>query len=373
MTPDERLEAFCAFFKKLDKSCTEELYEFYTPDVLFIDPLHRIEGAKALERYFSTLYENVTACRFRFHDRQASGRQAFVTWTLQLVHPRLDGGREIEGCSQLTFAEDDRVARHRDYFDAAALLYERLPLPLDVSDRAAVARAGEGLAEAFGGLDLALLNAGTCEYLEAGRFDVDLVERVFAPNFLGAVYCIDAALPLLRRARAEGGRPPRRPYRHRGRGARRPPLRHRYRLHRLQRLDLPPLPAPAGAARGADPAHRDELLGARNGPGLRVQRPYPGEPLRPAPQPAAAKLLSPAARHPALQPRGHPSPGERRPGPGHDPGGVARGQRLRRGLPAPLPAAHGSRHLVRQPPGAARLPAAVLRALLPQPRPAVGE
>lgn len=84
---------------------------------------------------------------------------------------------------------------------------DALPLPLDVSDRAAVARAGEGLAEAFGGLDLALLNAGTCEYLEAGRFNVDLVERVFAPNFLGAVYCIDAALPLLRRARAEGGRP----------------------------------------------------------------------------------------------------------------------------------------------------------------------
>lgn len=84
---------------------------------------------------------------------------------------------------------------------------DALPLPLDVSDRAAVARAGEGIAEAFGGLDLALLNAGTCEYLEAGRFDVDLVERVFAPNFHGAVYCIDAALPLLRRARAEGGRP----------------------------------------------------------------------------------------------------------------------------------------------------------------------
>lgn len=82
-----------------------------------------------------------------------------------------------------------------------------LLLPLDVSDRQAVARAGERIAAEFGGLDLALLNAGTCEYLEAGHFDVDLIERVFAPNFLGAVYCIEAALPLLRRARAEGGQP----------------------------------------------------------------------------------------------------------------------------------------------------------------------
>ncbi|WP_416138273.1 nuclear transport factor 2 family protein [Halomonas sp. HK25] len=129
-TADERLEAFCAFFNKLDKSCTTELYRFYTPDVLFIDPLHRIEGARALEGYFATLYENVTACRFTFHERQISGDQAFTTWTMSLTHPRLDGGREIQvdGCSHLTFAEDGRVVRHRDYFDAGALLYERLPL-----------------------------------------------------------------------------------------------------------------------------------------------------------------------------------------------------------------------------------------------------
>ncbi|APE31109.1 short-chain dehydrogenase [Halomonas aestuarii] len=82
-----------------------------------------------------------------------------------------------------------------------------LLLPLDVADRQAVRQAGERLGEAFGGLDLAILNAGTCEYLDVRDFDVDLVERVFAPNFFGAVYCIDAALPLLRRARAEGGHP----------------------------------------------------------------------------------------------------------------------------------------------------------------------
>ena len=108
-------------------------------------------------------------------------------------------------------AEGHRVALSARSEPALAELADgyanALLLPLDVSDRDAVARAGERLAETFGGLDLALLNAGTCEYLEAGHFDVDLIERVFAPNFLGAVYCIEAALPLLRRARAAGGQP----------------------------------------------------------------------------------------------------------------------------------------------------------------------
>ncbi|MCL7942027.1 nuclear transport factor 2 family protein [Halomonas sp. ATCH28] len=124
------LEAFCAFFNKLDKTCTTKLYEVYTDDIDFIDPLHHIKGREALEGYFQTLYDNVTSCGFTFHESLQRHDTAFVTWTMQLVHPRLDGGRrvEVEGCSHLRFADDGRVARHRDYFDAGALLYERLPV-----------------------------------------------------------------------------------------------------------------------------------------------------------------------------------------------------------------------------------------------------
>lgn len=132
MTQDTRLEAFCAFLNNLDKTCTDNLYKVYTHDVAFEDPLHRINGLPALEAYFTALYENVTACRFDFHDRQRLGDIAFVTWTMRLSHPRLAQGRVIavEGCSRLVFADDDsgRVREHRDYFDAGALLYEHLPL-----------------------------------------------------------------------------------------------------------------------------------------------------------------------------------------------------------------------------------------------------
>lgn len=77
-------------------------------------------------------------------------------------------------------------------------------LPLDVSDRAAVQEAGQRLEAGPEGLDWVILNAGTCEYLEARAFDSALVERVFAANVFGAVYCVEAALPLLRRARQAG-------------------------------------------------------------------------------------------------------------------------------------------------------------------------
>ncbi|WP_075880552.1 nuclear transport factor 2 family protein [Vreelandella massiliensis] len=130
MSYDTALDDFCAFFNKLDSTCTKKLYEVYTEDIVFCDPLHRIEGRDALERYFAAMYENVTECRFRYHQTLRQDDKAFVTWTMHFAHPSLKRGRviDVEGCTHLTFADDGRVAHHRDYFDAGAMLYEHVPL-----------------------------------------------------------------------------------------------------------------------------------------------------------------------------------------------------------------------------------------------------
>lgn len=129
MTHDPALDAFCAFYNKLDKSSTKHLPEVYTDDIRFVDPLHEIEGIDALIDYFDALYTNVSRCHFDFGERQRQGDLAFVTWTMHLVHPKLAGGRKVSvtGCSRLRF-RDARVCDHRDYFDAGALLYEQIPI-----------------------------------------------------------------------------------------------------------------------------------------------------------------------------------------------------------------------------------------------------
>ena len=132
MIQDPDLQTFCAFFNKLDKTCTGNLDTVYTEDVIFDDPIHHFEGITSLEAYYRSLYDNVTSCRFVFHQSQRQDDSAFITWTMQLVHPRLDGGKpvEVDGCSHLRFADDGsgRVSQHRDYFDVGAMLYERLPI-----------------------------------------------------------------------------------------------------------------------------------------------------------------------------------------------------------------------------------------------------
>lgn len=56
----------------------------------------------------------------------------------------------------------------------------------------------------FGDLDMAILNAGTCEYLEIESYDSRVVEANLTTNVLGTARSLDIALPALRATRAKG-------------------------------------------------------------------------------------------------------------------------------------------------------------------------
>ena len=71
-------------------------------------------------------------------------------------------------------------------------------VPLDVTDRQANHDSVAEIVSRLGGLDIAFLNAGTCEYIDARDFDAALCERVMRANFVGLANGIEAVLPVLR-------------------------------------------------------------------------------------------------------------------------------------------------------------------------------
>ena len=72
----------------------------------------------------------------------------------------------------------------------------------DLSDAAQVRGIGEHIGQVWGALDSVILNAGTCEYVDARQFDASIIEHVVRTNLLASSYCIEAALPLLRKGTA---------------------------------------------------------------------------------------------------------------------------------------------------------------------------
>ncbi len=128
--PDPRLARVIDYFERLSPDGLARLGEVYTDDALFKDPFNEVQGLAAIGGVFEHMYRSLQAPRFVVHRAVAEGDHAFLTWDFLFRLRRFDTAREqcVRGATHLVFAADGRVEQHRDYWDAAEELYEKLPL-----------------------------------------------------------------------------------------------------------------------------------------------------------------------------------------------------------------------------------------------------
>lgn len=74
-------------------------------------------------------------------------------------------------------------------------------LPLDVTDRAAVADAMREVVARHGRVDLVMYCAGSYRAMRAASFDLDVALAHLQVNYIGALHLLDALLPVLRAQR----------------------------------------------------------------------------------------------------------------------------------------------------------------------------
>ena len=94
-------------------------------------------------------------------------------------------------------------ARSQDKLDAlAAQNYGKgriVAYPVDVMDKAALGTVTGKIAGDLGGIDTAILSAGTYTPDKPGVFDAMEIEKHFALNVMGVVHTLDAVLPVMKR------------------------------------------------------------------------------------------------------------------------------------------------------------------------------
>jgi limonene-1,2-epoxide hydrolase len=126
---DARVARVVAFFESLKPDDTVRLHEFYRDDARFKDPFNEVQGTEAIAEVFRHMYRALRDPRFVVHAIVVDGEQCFLTWDFLFRFRRFAAGRDqtVRGGSHLVFAADGRIAVHRDYWDAAEELYEKLP------------------------------------------------------------------------------------------------------------------------------------------------------------------------------------------------------------------------------------------------------
>jgi hypothetical protein len=127
------LDSYAKTLSSLTPDRIDDLMRLVSQDVHFRDPFNDCHGRDLYRAVLEDMFNHLSSIVFTVNDTAwayASDayqvRTAFIKWTLSA---QLQGRLwEVEGCSELRFNDDGLVTTHHDYWDAAAGLYERLPL-----------------------------------------------------------------------------------------------------------------------------------------------------------------------------------------------------------------------------------------------------
>jgi steroid delta-isomerase len=128
--PRAAADRIVRWFETLTPHSLTALGECYTPDATFKDPFNEVQGLDAIRDIFNHMYRALNEPHFIVTGRLVDGGQCFLTWEFRFRFKRFDTQtlQTVRGGSHLLLADDGRIRVHRDYWDAAEELYEKLPV-----------------------------------------------------------------------------------------------------------------------------------------------------------------------------------------------------------------------------------------------------
>ena len=129
MTPTA-VAQLVVFFENISPDSGGTIDRLYDPTARFVDPFNDVQGVADIRRIFAHMFVALEAPRFVVTHSLVQGNQCFLTWDFHFRFKSFqkDKPQTIHGGSHLIFSEQGLVTLHRDYWDAAQELYEKLPL-----------------------------------------------------------------------------------------------------------------------------------------------------------------------------------------------------------------------------------------------------
>jgi hypothetical protein len=118
------------FFQDLSPQSVSQLHTVYDAQARFKDPFNEVQGLAEIERIFRHMYVALDQPHFVVTGQVVDGTQAFLTWEFRFRFKRFDSitVQAVRGASHVQFNDQGLVTMHRDYWDAAEELYEKLPV-----------------------------------------------------------------------------------------------------------------------------------------------------------------------------------------------------------------------------------------------------
>ncbi len=115
-------------FEGLRPDGLAELARMYAPQASFKDPFQEVQGLAAITEVYRHMYVALDEPRFKIHTTVTQGQDCVMTWDFLFRFKGQAAQQVIRGATHLTLDAQGLITQHRDYWDAAEELYEKLPV-----------------------------------------------------------------------------------------------------------------------------------------------------------------------------------------------------------------------------------------------------
>ncbi len=127
-------ELFSLWDKKVPT--VEELRQYFTDDLVFEDPLQRIEG---LEEYWAMnerLLKQNTDLKIKMEESAQNGRHIMFTYSMSMSpSKKMSKMLHVTGMTYVRLSEEGKIEYHRDYWDFLGAMLSMFPRALRVYKR----------------------------------------------------------------------------------------------------------------------------------------------------------------------------------------------------------------------------------------------
>ena len=121
-----RFDELARWFETLTPTSLQHIENIYAQTATFRDPFNQVADIESIRRIYQHMFEQLREPRFVIIEKIVEGTGAFMTW--QFLFTLRGQAYVIEGGTHFGINEQGLIVLHRDYWDAAQELYEKVPV-----------------------------------------------------------------------------------------------------------------------------------------------------------------------------------------------------------------------------------------------------
>ena len=131
MTYDDSLKKYLNKLEEITEKNIPQILDLLDNEFVFSDPFNNIKGKSEYNKVLMAALKDSLNIEFKIIKIIREGSTAFISWNYSFTAAnKLLGSKRIfvQGMSEIRISESGLISYHKDYWDVASTIYERIPI-----------------------------------------------------------------------------------------------------------------------------------------------------------------------------------------------------------------------------------------------------